>query len=148
MADPARHADPLLWGQGPRLFEMFLEPTCPYSVRAFGKIEALLETAGPERVTARIWLHSQPWHMFSGVIVRSILAASMLPGGRENAWQVLAEVGARREEFEFEKHCRGPNMDATPREIIARIEGYTGLRLAQMKSGDQEVLHSQRYARA
>jgi len=24
-------AEPLTWGRGPRQFEMFLEPTCPYS---------------------------------------------------------------------------------------------------------------------
>ncbi len=150
MADPTRHADPLVWGHGPRLFEMFLEPTCPYSVRAFGKIEPLLAAAGEERITVRIWLHSQPWHMFSGVIVRCILAAAMLPGGRMNAWKVLAEVGARREEFEFEKHCRGPNMDATPRQIIARIEGYTGLQLAEafeFSELEAEIKRHTRYAR-
>lgn len=150
MADPTRHADPLVWGHGPRLFEMFLEPTCPYSVRAFGKIEALLAAAGEERITVRIWLHSQPWHMFSGVIVRCILAAAMLPGGRDNAWKVLAEVGAHREEFEFEKHCRGPNMDATPRQIIARIEGYAGLQLAEafeFPELEAEIKRHTRYAR-
>ena len=25
-------ADPLIWGHGPRIFEVFLEPTCPFSV--------------------------------------------------------------------------------------------------------------------
>ena len=29
-------ADPLVWGHGPRVFEVFLEPTCPFSVKAFG----------------------------------------------------------------------------------------------------------------
>jgi hypothetical protein len=32
-------ADPLVWGHGPRIFEMFLEPTCPFSVTAFGKLD-------------------------------------------------------------------------------------------------------------
>ena len=32
-------ADPLAWGRGPRQFEMFLEPTCPYSGRAFSKLD-------------------------------------------------------------------------------------------------------------
>jgi hypothetical protein len=27
-------ADPLVWGHGPRVFEVFLEPTCPFSVKA------------------------------------------------------------------------------------------------------------------
>ena len=36
------HADPLSWGNGPRIFEVFLEPTCPYSVKAFNKLDTLL----------------------------------------------------------------------------------------------------------
>lgn len=125
-----RRPDPLEWGHGPRILEAFLEPTCPFSVRALGKFDALLEIAGADRITIRIRLQSQPWHMFSGVVVRCVLAASTLAGGRESAKAVLVEVGKRREEFEFEKHCRGPNMDTTPNQIIARIEGYTGLSLA------------------
>jgi hypothetical protein len=35
-------ADPLTRGHGPRLFEMFLEPTYPFSVRAFGKLDGLI----------------------------------------------------------------------------------------------------------
>ncbi|MFA1643954.1 MAG: thioredoxin, partial [Enterobacteriaceae bacterium] len=30
-------AQPLEWGHGPRIFEVFLEPTCPFSVKAFNK---------------------------------------------------------------------------------------------------------------
>jgi hypothetical protein len=69
--------------------------------------------------------------MYSGVITRCVLAASTLPGGREDAKRVLLEVGRRREEFEFEKHCRGPNMDVTPNQIIARVEACSGLALAE-----------------
>jgi protein-disulfide isomerase len=130
MTETAPHADPLVWGHGPRCFEMFLEPTCPYSVRAFGKLDALLAAAGPDRATVKIRLQSQPWHMYSGVIVRAVLAASTLPGGKESARAVLAAIGAHREEFEFEQHCRGPNMDATPNQILARIEAYSGIALA------------------
>ena len=52
MTDASWRADPLHWGHGPRVFEVFLEPTCPYSIKAFGKLDALLdqppsaETAG------------------------------------------------------------------------------------------------------
>jgi hypothetical protein len=130
MTATTRRADPLAWGHGPRIFEIFLEPTCPFSVRAFNKLDALREAADPEPVTVAIRLQSQPWHMFSGVIVRAVLAASTLSGGKESAKAVLAAVGAHREEFEFEKHCSGPNMDATPRQIVARIEAYSGLALA------------------
>jgi hypothetical protein len=66
-------ADPLVWGHGPRVFEVFLEPTCPFSVKAFGKLDDLLAQAGEDRIAVKIRLQSQPWHMYSGVIVRCIL---------------------------------------------------------------------------
>ena len=113
------------------MFEAFLEPTCPFSVRAFGKFDELLAVADEDRITLKIRLQSQPWHMYSGVIVRCILAASTLQGGKEAAKSIMAAVAAHREEFEFERHCRGPNMDATPNDIIARIETYSGIRLAE-----------------
>jgi hypothetical protein len=117
-------ADPLAWGRGPRQFEMFLEPTCPYSVKALAKLDETLAAAGPDNITIKIRLHSQPWHMYSGVIVRCVLAASTLPAGKEAAKTVLAAVSAHREEFEFAKHCGGPNMDVTPNQIISRLEKY------------------------
>src|SRR5215213_8802425 len=73
----------LEWGRGPRVFEMFLEPTCPFSNKAFGKIKELLQTAGEDKITVKVRLQSQPWHLYSGVIVRAILAASTLDDGRE-----------------------------------------------------------------
>jgi predicted DsbA family dithiol-disulfide isomerase len=125
-------AQPLEWGQGPRTFEVFLEPTCPFSVKAFNKLSALLEQAGEDNVTVKIRLQSQPWHLFSGVIVRCILAASTLPEGKAAAHKVMQAVADRREEFEFTDHCSGPNMQATPDEIIARIERYSGVQLAEI----------------
>jgi len=35
-------AEPLAWGRGPHQFEMFLEPTCPYSAKAFAKLDDTL----------------------------------------------------------------------------------------------------------
>jgi hypothetical protein len=143
-------ADPLIWGHGPRLFEMFLEPTCPYSVKAYGKLDATLEAAGPDRITIKIRLQSQPWHMYSGVVVRCILAASTLPEGKQAARAVMSAVAAHREEFEFARHCGGPNMDATPREIITRLEAYSGVPLAEafaIPTLDREVKFHCRYAR-
>jgi len=143
-------ADPLTWGQGPRIFEMFLEPTCPFSARAFGKLDETLATAGQDKVTVKIRLHSQPWHMYSGVIVRCVLAASTLPAGKEAAKAVLAAVAARHEEFEFDNHCSGPNMAVTPNDIIARIEKYSGLKLAgafAIPDLDREVKWHTKYAR-
>lgn len=121
----------LSWGHGPVVFETFLEPTCPYSVKAFNKLDELLSKAGEDRITLKIRLQSQPWHLFSGVIVRCILAASMHEDGRARAKKVMAAVAAHREEFEFEQHARGPNMSATPNDIIQRIERYSGLQLAE-----------------
>jgi hypothetical protein len=42
----------------------------------------------------------------------------------------MAAVAAHREEFEFDHHCGGPNLDATPNDIIERIERYSGVKLA------------------
>lgn len=143
-------AEPLAWGRGPRVFEMFLEPTCPFSVKAFGKLDDTLKLSGDDRITVKIRLQSQPWHMYSGVIVRCILAASTLQGGKEAAKTVMMAVARHREEFEFTRHCSGPNMDATPRDIIARLEGYSGLPLADafaIPDLDREIKWHCKYAR-
>ena len=116
-------ADPLVWGRGARVFEMFLEPTCPFSAKAFGKLDELLAQAGEDRVTVKIWLQSQPWHLFSGIVVRCVLAASTLESGKHAAKAVMAAVATHREEFEFDHHCGGPNLNATPNDIIARTRG-------------------------
>jgi hypothetical protein len=132
------------------VFEMFLEATCPFSARAFGKLDALLAEAGAERITVKLRLQSQPWHMYSGVVTRCVVAASTTGAGKEAAKEVLAAVAAHREEFEFERHCRGPNMDATPDEIIGRIEGYSGVQLREafaIPDLDREVKWHCRYAR-
>lgn len=146
----AWRADPLAWGRGPRQFEMFLEPTCPFSAKAFGKLDATLDAAGSDKITIKIHLHSQPWHMYSGVIVRCVLAASTLPTGKESARAVLAAIAAHREEFEFTQHCAGPNMDVTPKQIIGRLESYCGLSLAEafaLPNLDREIKRHARYAR-
>jgi hypothetical protein len=146
----AWRADPLVWGHGPSIFEMFLEPTCPFSVKAFGKLDELLGQAGEDRLTIKIRLHSQPWHMYSGVIVRSILAASTLERGKAAAKSVMAAVASHREEFEFDRHCSGPNLDATPNDIIRRIERYSGLKIAEafaIPDLDREVKWHAKYAR-
>ena len=150
MNEIAWHADPLVWGEGPRVFEVFLEPTCPYSVKAFGKLDDLLAQAGADRITIKVRLQSQPWHMFSGVIVRCILAASTLEGGKATAKAVMAAVAAHREEFEFERHLGGPNLDATPNDIIRRLEAYSGVALAAAFATpglDREIKWHCRYAR-
>jgi hypothetical protein len=143
-------ADQLTWGHGPRVFEMFLEPTCPFSVRAFAKLDDLLKQAGEARITVRIHLQSQPWHMYSGVIVRCVLAASTTREGKDAAKAVLAAVAAHRDEFEFTSHASGPNMDSTPADIIRRIEHYSGVKLAEafaIPDLDREIKWHCKYAR-
>jgi len=145
----AWRADPLVWGHGPRVFEVFLEPTCPFSIRAFGKLEDLLDKAGEDRITVKIRLQSQPWHMYSGVIVRCILAPRPSKAQRRprNRYGGGSPHG---EEFEFDRHCCGPNLDATPTDIIRRIEGYSGVKLAEacaIPDLDREVKWHCKYAR-
>lgn len=53
-------------GSRPRVFEVFLEPTCPFSVKAFGKLDDLLDQTGEDRITIKLGLQSRPWHMYSG----------------------------------------------------------------------------------
>jgi hypothetical protein len=143
-------ADPLVWVHGPTVFEVFLEPTCPFSVKAFGKLDPLLDRVGEDRLTVKLRLQSQPWHMYSGVIVRCILAASTLENGKAAAKSVMAAVAAHREEFEFDRHCGGPNLETTPNGIIRRIEGYSGVKLAEafaIPGLDREVKWHCKYAR-
>ena len=121
----------LIWGHGPRDVTFFLEPTCPFSVRASRKLMPFLEHVGEDVLTLQVVLHSQPWHLFSGVLMRCILAAAALPDGRDKAWQTLRAIGDHREEFEFFHHCEGVNMQTTPDELIARLEVYTRLALAK-----------------
>lgn len=121
------HSAEITLGAGPRLFEVFVEPTCPFSVKAFRKLGKLIELAGEDKVTVRIHLISQPWHMYSGVIVRAILAASTLEDGRGKALAVLSAVGDHREEFEFDEHARGANLDTTPRQLLLKLRDYSGV---------------------
>ena len=127
-----------------------MEPTCPFSVKAFGKLDDLLEQAGEDRITIKLRLQSQPWHMYSGVIVRCILAVSTLESGKAAAKSVMATVAAHREEFEFDRHCSGANLDATPHDIIRRIERYSGVKLTEafaIPDLDREIKWHCRYAR-
>jgi hypothetical protein len=62
----------------------------------------------------------------------------------------MEAVAAHREEFEFDKHCIGPNRTATPNDIIARIERYSGVKLAaafDIPDLDKAVKIHCRYAR-
>lgn len=150
MTENTWHADPLIWGHGPKEFDIFLEPTCPFSARAFGKLDVLLEKAGADKITVKVRLLSQPWHMFSGVITRAILAASTLDGGKETARAVMDAVYAHRDDYEFTDHAAGPNMDATPKQIIDRIKLHSGVDVAEafaIQTLDRLVKSHTRFAR-
>lgn len=147
-ATPKVH--PLALGHGPHTFEVFIEPTCPFSVKAFNKLPSLLNKIGAENVTIKIRLQSQPWHMYSPVIVRCILAAASLAEGQKSAFAVMQAIADHREEFEFTDHCSGPNMAVTPHQIIERIEQYSGIAIAEAFSRpalNTEVKWHAKYAR-
>lgn len=131
MTPVATHPDPLVWGHGPKVLEAFVEPTCPFSARAFGKFDALLAAAGEERLTLKIRLLSQPWHVFSPLVTRAILATSSVSEGKSSAWQVMKAVFDHREEFVLEDHARGPNLAQSPRSLLNRIEAISGVSIAE-----------------
>jgi hypothetical protein len=122
---------PLDLGRGKTELEIFLEPTCPFSKKTFEKLPALLKAVGEDKLTVRLRFVSQPWHLFSGIVTRAILAASATPGGRETALRAMGGIYARREDFEFEHHHSGANMDRTPNQILKDISDLAGVDLSE-----------------
>lgn len=137
----------LTWGHGPRTLDVFLEPTCPHSARAFGKLMPLLARAGENRLTIRITIHSQPWHLSSGLISRAILAASATDGGKAAAFAVMERVYAHRDDFEPTDHCRGQNLDLPLSEMLRRIEALAGIALGTAFTFDAVTKAMTRHAR-
>jgi hypothetical protein len=149
-AQDAKNPEPIELGHGKVELEVFLEPTCPYSKRAFEKLQPLLDAVGEDELTIKIRFLSQPWHLFSGIVTRCILAATATAGGKQAGLTAMSAVFEHREEFEFEDHCSGPNMDRTPTEIIAHISNLTGIDLTQafkLKSVDQALRWHTKYSR-
>lgn len=150
MSQVTTKPDPLVWGQGGPVFEVFLEPTCPFSAIVFGKLPSLQKEFGENGLVLMIWLQSQPWHMFSGIICRAILAASCNTDGKASAWAVMEAIYSQPENFEFEHHCSGPNMDVTPNALIKRIESASGVPLKEQFARhdlDREIKRHAKYAR-
>lgn len=76
--------------------------------------------------------------------------ASTLESGKHAAKAVMAAVATYREEFEFDHHCGGSNLNATPNDIIARLEGYSGIQLRDafaIPGLDREIKRHSKYAR-
>jgi hypothetical protein len=137
-------------GHGPVIVEAFVEPTCPFSKRAFEKLPTLLAAIGEDRLTIRLRFISQPWHLFSGIVTRGILAASATAGGRDAALRVMEGVYRHREDFEFEDHSHGANMDRTPADILRAMGKFAGADLFQpfrLKSVDRALRWQVKYAR-
>ncbi len=102
-----------------------------FSVRAFNKLDELLDEVGAENVTIKIRLQSQPWHLFFRGD-SALRAGRLHPAARQRAGaqKSLQAVADHREEFEFTDHCSGPNMNTTPQQIIERLERYSHVSLA------------------
>ena len=142
--------EPLVWGNGKKLFEIFLEPTCPFSARTFFKLDDFLSEERSENIALRIWLHSQPWHVFSGILCRVILGASMQKNGKSAAKAVMGAIFANKEEFELHEHRTGPLLFETPMQLIEKIEKITDLSLAddfQSLEIDAEIKRHTKYSR-
>jgi hypothetical protein len=78
---------------------MFLEPTCPLSDRAFGKLEDLLDQAGEDRITVKVRLQAQPWQMYPAEIGAPHSGRLDPVDGKTAAKSVMAAVAAHREEI-------------------------------------------------
>jgi protein-disulfide isomerase len=140
----------LVWGRGPVTLEIFLEPTCPFSAKAFAKLDDLLARAGEDRLTIKIRLQSQPWHPFSSPVTRAVVAASTTSGGKAAARRVMAAVFAHRDEFDLTEHRCGRNLDQTIRGLLQLIERYSGVAVAQafeLRELEREMKWHAKYAR-
>lgn len=147
---PEYKADPLVWGRGSKTVEVFLEPTCPFSAKAFEKLDELLRRAGEDRLTLKIRFTQQPWHPFSPVVTRAILAASTTQGGKSAAKTVMAAVFAHRDEFDLVDHASGPNLDRSLRDMLNLIERYGGIEIAERFQSlplDRDMTWHAKYAR-
>ena len=141
---------PFEWGHGKQILEIFLEPTCPYSAKAFSKIDTLIAEVGENQLKVIVRFQSQPWHLFSGIVIRAILAASTMEDGRNKSILVMKTIFAHREDFEFIDHCSGPNMAATPNEIITRISNLSSCDVSnafQNKNLQNQIKWHAKYAR-
>jgi hypothetical protein len=141
---------PIELGHGKTELEVFLEPTCPYSKRAFEKLQPLLDAAGADRLIIRVRFVSQPWHLYSGVVTKAILAASATEGGKETALRAMAGIDRHREEFEFEGHCSGANMQRTPADILRHVSELAAVDLTAAfcwKSVDRALRWHVKYCR-
>jgi hypothetical protein len=142
--------DPIELGHGKLELEVYLEPTCPFSKRAFGKLQPLLDAVGDDELTIRIRLLSQPWHLSSAVVTRCILAATATPGGRQAGLDTMRVVYEHRDDFESDDHCSGPNMLRSPEQTITYVSTLCGIDLSEpfrLPGVDQALRWHTKYCR-
>ncbi|WP_168194341.1 DsbA family protein [Formicincola oecophyllae] len=122
----------LSWGAGPMALDVFLDPTCPFCARTVPKLMPLLQAMGERRLTLRLFLYDQPWHLWSGPLIRCILGAALV-GGPAQGLAVLEAITAHRDDFTCTQalHAEGPAMDMTPRQVVRKVSALTGLDLAE-----------------
>ena len=130
-AQHSRDLEPIQLGRGELELEIFLEPTCPFSKRAFAKLQPLLSAVGENELTINIRFLSQPWHLFSAVVTRCILAATATAGGQESGLKVINTVFQNREDFVCQDHCAGPNLKRSPADIVSHICQLSGIDLSE-----------------
>lgn len=150
MSRTASGAEPMNWGCGPTVLEMFVEPTCPFSEKAFAKIQPLLDHVGQDALTVKIRFLSQPWHLFSAVVTRAILAATTGREGKEAGRKVMTAVGYNREEFVCEDHCKGPNFKRSLHQTLTLVSELSGIDLAEafkIKALEKDIKWHAKYAR-
>lgn len=123
--------EPIQLGRGKVELEIFLEPTCPFSKRAFAKLEPLLSAVGEDKLTIKIRFLSQPWHLFSAVVTRCILAATATEEGQQAGLKVLNAVFENRDAFVCKGHCAGPNLNRSPSDILSQISKLNGFNLSE-----------------
>ena len=99
----------------------------PVLARAFSKIDETLGTAGKDLITLKIRLQSQPWHLYSGVVTRCVSRPPPCPKARRGAAGAWRRWPSIATSSSSENTPEARNMDATPRQIIARLEGYSGV---------------------
>ena len=113
-------------GRGKTELDVFLEPTCPYSKIAYEKLPPLVAAAGEDKLTVKIRFVSQPWHLFSVVVIRCILAAAAAEG-QEAGLKTLGKVFDNREDFVCTDHSSGPNLSRSPADIVSQITSLSGV---------------------
>jgi protein-disulfide isomerase len=142
--------EPIELGSGKVELEVFIEPTCPFSKRAFEKLPSLLKAVGESELTIKVRFLSQPWHLSSAVVTRCILAATATVGGKQAGLAAMNAVYNHREEFESEDHCSGAGMQRSAEQTIAYVSDLCGIDLFEafrLKSVDQALRWHTKYCR-